>query len=51
MEALTLHALQSETPVTDEEFDLVLGELELAVPEHAENPSTCAIQHIYCALS
>ncbi|NUR64030.1 MAG: hypothetical protein HOV87_36035 [Catenulispora sp.] len=50
MEALTLQAPQSETLITDEEFDLMLGELELDAPEHSENPSTCAINHIYCAL-
>jgi hypothetical protein len=51
MEASTLQAPQVELLITDEEFDLMLGELELGVPEPAEDPSTCAVNHIYCALS
>ena len=51
MEVSTLQAPLSETLVTGEEFDFMLGELELDAPEHSANPSTCATQHIYCALS
>ncbi|MFJ5924533.1 hypothetical protein ACIQF6_18240 [Kitasatospora sp. NPDC092948] len=50
MAAPTLHAPMGETLVTDEEFDLMIGELELDAPENAPSASTCAVQHMYCAL-
>lgn len=50
MEALTAQASPSENHVTDEEFDLMLGELESDAPENSPNPATCAINHVYCIL-
>ncbi|MFF0297360.1 hypothetical protein ACFYS8_15935 [Kitasatospora sp. NPDC004615] len=50
MEAPTLQAPKGETLVTDAEFDLMVGELELDAPEHTPSASTCAINHMYCAL-
>ncbi|NUP51768.1 MAG: hypothetical protein HOW97_31290 [Catenulispora sp.] len=49
MEALTLQAPPSEALINDEEFDLMLGELEAAAPDHSKTPSTCGL-HLYCIL-
>jgi hypothetical protein len=51
MEATTVEPSQVEALITDEEFDLMLGELELDAPEHSKTTSTCGwMQHVYCIL-
>lgn len=51
METRTPQAPQSDALITDEEFDLMLGDLELDAPEHSEASGTCGwMQHIYCIL-
>ncbi|MGW4382430.1 hypothetical protein [Kitasatospora sp. NPDC004531] len=49
MEAPTLQAPQCDTLVTDEAFDLVVGDLEQSAPEHAPSATTCG-WHLYCVL-
>ncbi|MFJ1793224.1 hypothetical protein [Kitasatospora griseola] len=49
MEAPTLHPPTGDTLVTDEEFDLVIGELDLDVPENTPSAGTCGL-HLYCIL-
>ncbi|MFD8478425.1 hypothetical protein [Kitasatospora sp. NPDC059673] len=47
MEAPTLQAPQGDTLVLDEEFDLVVGELEQTAPANTPSATTCTL-HIYC---
>ncbi|WP_327069765.1 hypothetical protein [Kitasatospora sp. NBC_01302] len=48
MEAPTAQAPQGDTLITDEEFDLVIGDLEQDAPKSTPSAGTCF--HVYCAL-
>ncbi|MFJ5229276.1 hypothetical protein ACIQBJ_05175 [Kitasatospora sp. NPDC088391] len=49
MEAPTLQAPPSGTRTADEEFDLVIGDLEQDVPVNLPSATTCGL-HLYCVL-
>ncbi|MFD8478426.1 hypothetical protein [Kitasatospora sp. NPDC059673] len=52
METLTVQAPQDFTFTAEEEFDLVIGDLEQGVPEHRqtrmESVPTATCSRIYC---
>ncbi|MFF7636286.1 hypothetical protein ACFZB9_24530 [Kitasatospora sp. NPDC008050] len=48
MEAPTVQAPQGDTLITDEEFDLVIGELEQSAPESTRDVGSC--HRVYCFL-
>ncbi|MGC0417158.1 hypothetical protein [Embleya sp. AB8] len=48
MEAPTVQAQQGDTPITDEAFDLVIGELEQDAPEGMRDATSC--HRVYCIL-
>ncbi|MER5728311.1 hypothetical protein ABT084_08105 [Streptomyces sp. NPDC002138] len=48
MEAPTVQAQLGDTLVTDEEFDLVIGELEQSAPEGSREIGSC--HRVYCLL-
>ena len=48
METPTVQAPQGDTLVTDEEFDLVIGELEQGVPGGTQDVGSC--HRVYCFL-